>query len=130
MKLLTLSTLVVGMYQNPTYALLIAIGLVFLIDLIQKLSNKNNVSESNYEAIKELFKQYDDICSKDIYSEEEKSQVVIETQKTISTKLEVVPVNISLFSYRELQTIAKALNISGRNRKRVVLEQELLALCK
>lgn len=36
MKTLTLSTIVVGMYQSPVVALLIAIALVFIADLLNQ----------------------------------------------------------------------------------------------
>lgn len=122
MKLFIITPVAYGFWNYPTYSLLAIVALLFVVQVIGELMSFKPPANDNYEEIKQLFNQIDEITFKDIYLEDR--------EKETSTKLEVVPVNISLFSYRELQAIAKSLNISGRNRKRIVLEQELLAVCK
>lgn len=127
MKLLIISPVFYTFWNYTTYAFIGAILAIVIIDLITRVLREEPPSESNYEGIKEIFNNSN---SKDY----------IETKVNV-TKLEVVPaerssllfceqVNISLFSYRDLQAIAKALGIAGRNRKRLILEKELLAVCK
>jgi len=116
MKLLIISPLIYTFWHYTTYAFLAIILAIVIIDLITRVLDRETPSESNYEAIKEIFNNPD-------------SEDYIEP-KVPGTKLEVVPLDFNAWSYRELQAIAKSLNISGRNRKRIVLEQELLALCK
>lgn len=44
MKTLTLSTLVLGMYQSPIVALLIAIALVFIADLLNQYIESKKIT--------------------------------------------------------------------------------------
>ena len=114
-KLITISTLLTAMYNQPTYTLLLAILAVFIIHLINTILEKENVSESNYEAVRDLFKMAEEITSKDIYLED--------------IKIKCVRVDLNTWSYKEIQSLSKSLGISGRNRKRVVLEKEIVNFC-
>ena len=116
MKLLIISPVFYTFCNYTTYAFIGAILAIVIIDLIQRLTNKEHSLDPQYEGVKEIFNNPN---SKD-YIE----------PKEASTTLEVVPLNFSAWSYRELQAIAKALGVTGRNRKRLILEQELLAVCK
>ena len=115
-KLLITSPVLYTFWNYTTYAFLAIVLAIVIIDLITRVLDRETPSESNYEAVKEIFNNPN-------------STDYIGTKVTV-TKLEVVSVDFNLFSYRELQASAKSLDISGRSRKRVVLEQELLALCK
>ena len=114
MKLLIISPVIYTFWNYTTYAFIAIILAIVIIDLITSVSEKERASNLQYEGVKEIF---NDVCSSN-YVEE----------KTL--ELKCAPTDFSAWSYRELQAIAKSLNISGRNRKRLVLEQELLAVCK
>ena len=78
MKTLTVGTLITGMYQSPVIALLIAIALVFMADLLNR------------------------------YLE--------------SKKIKCVPIDWNVYSYREIQAIAKSNGIIANKKREVLLE--------
>ena len=121
-KLTILGTLLYPAYQYPMQSLLIAILLVFIADIVSQILNLKSEKEAtldrSYEEIKELFKEADDIMSKDIYLED-----------TPNWEVKCQPLDFTNYTYREVQSFCKSLNIPKVNRKRVVLEEELLALC-
>ena len=124
MKLLIAIPTLTAFYNYPTYFLIGIISLFVIAQVIVEVINLKPVTENNNEAYKEiksLFKEYDNITSKDIYLDDKKKEVYIDIKCT--------PLNFSNWSYRDLQAIAKSLGISGRNRKRVILEKEILNFC-
>lgn len=124
MKLLIAIPTLTAFYNYPTYFLIGIISLFVIAQVIVEVINLKPVTENNNEAYKEiksLFKEYDNITSEDIYLDDKKKEVYIDIKCT--------PLNFSNWSYRDLQAIAKSLGISGRNRKRVILEKEILNFC-
>ena len=83
MKLLRISPVLYTFWHYTTYAFLAIILAIVIIDLITRVLEEEPPSESNYEAVKEIFNNPD---SKDY----------IEPKVNV-TKLEVVPVDITSF---------------------------------
>ena len=129
----TLSAIVASMYHAPMTTLLIAIATVFALDLFNQYCNRRQqaVAQGNaaYDQIKDLFQASDDIMDKPMY--QEPSDVWSTTEPT-SCELactvsfavqpvlalpagvdviveDVIVIDYSEFSYRELQAKVKAL---------------------
>ena len=112
MKLLTLSTLLVGMYQNPTYALLIAILLVFIADIVSQILSTKPALNLQYEGGKEILND----PSSDNYISEKLFQI------------ECAQVDLNTWSYTDLNTQARLMKIKPKNRKKLTLIKELNSL--
>lgn len=108
-------------YNYPTYALLIAIGLVFAIDLISRLSKKEAVLESHYSQTKEIYLEEE---SQDVNYRE---PVLIETTSTLEIKC--APLDFSSWKYSDLNTMARLHSLKPKNRKKLTLISELLSIC-
>lgn len=119
MKLFIITPVAYSFWNYPTQSLLIAILLVFIADIIKQTMFRSVEEETalnqSYKDIKELFKEADEITSKDIYLED--------------IKIKCVRVDLNTWSYKEIQSLSKSLGISGRNRKRVLLEKEIVNFC-
>ena len=128
MKLLILSPIAYAFWEAPTYSLLAIVALLFIVQVIGELMKSKTPTNQSYEEIKELFNEDaegiscsatpDDIVSKDIYSDEEEKE-----SNYIDIKCNIP--DFTLFTYRDLQKIAKSLEIKKVNRKRLILEDEL-----
>ena len=122
-------------YNYPTYSLIGIVALIFTVQVIAELcslsscgaeelmKSKTPINQS-YEEIKEavnsgvgLDRDLKRPAVFDINLDKEKESNYIDIKCNIP--------DFSLFSYRDLQKIAKSLEIKKVNRKRLVLEDEL-----
>ena len=102
MKTLIIGSLLTAFYQNPTYALLLAILAVFIIHLINTMSKKEVVKQGHQKQVKEVL-------------------------NTRPNKIKCAPMpELNSWSYQDINTLARLHKLRPTNRKKLTLINSLL----
>ena len=102
MKLLIAIPTLTAFYNYPTYALLLAFLAVFIIHLINTMSNKEVVKQGQYK------------------------QQVKEVLNTLPNKIKCAPMpDLNSWTYADINTLARLHKLKPANRKKLTLIQLL-----
>lgn len=105
MKILCAAPIIYTAYQYPIHFLVIAIGLMFLLHIIQDLHLPMITSQtSSYDLVKEVFND----ASSSSY---------------IPQRLACVPVDFLDWDYKSLQLVCKSLGIKANLKKTVIISE-------
>ena len=130
MKLFIITPVAYSFWNYPTYSLLAIVALLFIVQVIGELMKPKTSTNQSYEEIKELFKEVDDIVSKDIYSDEEKEiHVDIKCEALQRREVLCTPPNFSDWTYNQLSTQVRLMGLKPTSRKKTVLIESLEGLC-